>query len=86
MKKTYSKPDIFFEDFTLSTNIAGDCEGIVGNPSKDACAVVGTGGINMFSGTLSFCDFKPEDLGGKTDEWDGNCYHNPTEYNNLFNS
>ena len=64
MKKTYSKPDIFFEDFTLSTNIAGDCEGIVGNPSKDACAVVGTGGINMFSGTLSFCDFKPEDLGG----------------------
>ena len=26
MKKAYSKPDIVFEDFSLSTNIAAGCE------------------------------------------------------------
>ena len=45
MKKEYSKPIVVFENFTLSTNIAGTCESIVGNPSKGTCAVLGTGGI-----------------------------------------
>ena len=86
MKKSYTKPEIVYESFLMSTNIAGNCESIVGNPSKGACPVKGTGDINMFSGTLSFCDFAPEDMGGVVDEWDGACYHVPTEYNNLFNS
>lgn len=86
MKKIYSKPEILFENFSVNTNIAGDCESIVGNPSKGICAVLGTGDIAMFSGTITACDYKPEDMGGKDDEWDGFCYHVPTEYNNLFNS
>lgn len=86
MKKKYVKPVIIFENFSLSTNIAGDCESTVGNPSKGTCAVIGTGDIYMFSGTVTQCDYKPEDLGGEEDKWNGFCYHVPTEYNNLFNS
>ena len=87
MKKEYCKPIVVFENFSLSTNIAGTCESIVGNPSKGTCAVLGTGGINVFDSTVGdVCVFTPVDLGGKTDEWDGFCYHVPTEYNNLFNS
>ena len=87
MKKAYKKPEIMFEDFSLSGNIASNCESIVGNPSKGTCAVKGTGEINMFNSDMtSICDFTPEDMGGENDKWDGFCYHVPTEYNNLFNS
>jgi len=86
MKKTYSKPEILFEDFSASTSIAVNCEGIVGNPSKGTCAVLGTGGIAMFDGSIRACDYTPEGMGGAADQWDGFCYHVPTEYNNLFNS
>lgn len=87
MKKIYCKPEILFESFSLSTNIAGDCEGIVGNPSKGTCAVIGTGGIAVFDGIVgNVCDFTSTDLGQEEDYWDKNCYHVPTEYNNLFNS
>ena len=87
MKKKYVKPQIIFEDFSLNTDIAGDCESIVGNASKGTCAVIGTGNIAVFDGTVSACVFTPTDMGGKEeDKWDGFCYHVPTEYNNLFNS
>jgi len=86
MKKKYTKPQISLESFSLCTNIAGNCEGIVGNPTKGTCAVIGTGDIAMFSGTVTQCDYTPEDMGGEDDLWDGYCYHVPTEYNNLFNS
>ena len=86
MKKAYKKPEIMFEDFSLSGNIASNCESIVGNPSKGTCAVEGTGGINMFSDSVSACDFTPAGEGDAADMWDGFCYHVPTEYNNLFNS
>lgn len=80
MKKVYEKPLIMFESFEISTNIAGDCNGIVGNSSKGTCAVIGTGGINMFTDDITACDFAPQA------PWDQYCYHNPTEYNDLFNS
>ena len=88
MKKVYEKPAIIFESFALSENIAANCESIVGNPSKGSCAVIGTGNIAMFDSgvTTGACIYKPEDLGGTADMWDGACYHVPTEYNNLFNS
>lgn len=81
MKKKYVKPHIFFDNFSLSEGIAGNCEGIVNNPTKGICAVVGTGDINMFDGNMEACDFTTDE-----DAWDGFCYHVPTEYNNLFNS
>lgn len=86
MKKKYEKPMIIIENFSLSTTIAGDCESIVGNPTKGTCAVLGTGNIPMFSGSIDACDFTPEDMGGVADEWDGFCYHIPMDYKNLFNS
>ena len=82
MKKKYVKPQIIIENFSLSTTIAGDCEGDpVGNPTRGTCAVIGSGDIYMFSGTVSQCEFVIDG-----DQWDGFCYHVPTEYNNLFNS
>ena len=87
MKKTYLKPEIAFESFTLSTNIAGNCEQpFVTNSTKGVCAIESSGGVNIFSGTVALCDFLPEQMGGKEDEWDGFCYHVPTEDRNLFNS
>ena len=88
MKRRYEKPQIVFEVFTLSTNIAGDCEApYVGNATKGTCAVIGTGGISVFDSKVGgACMFTPEGFGGEDDIWDGLCYHVPTEYNNLFNS
>lgn len=86
MRKAYSKPEIMFEDFTLSTNIAGNCESIVDNASKGSCSVNGTGGVGVFSGEITGCDYSPEDLGGTSDQYDGACYHVPTEGSSLFNS
>ena len=86
MKKVYTAPQILFESFTMSTNIAGNCEAIVGNPTKGTCAVLGTGDIALFDGTMSVCVFTPEAMGGEPDKFDGACYHVPVESNTLFNS
>lgn len=86
MRKTYSKPEIMFEDFTMSTSIAVGCEGIVGNPTKGSCAVLTSSGDKIFTSTVGECVFKPSDMGSNDDTWDGFCYHVPVEYNNLFNS
>lgn len=87
MKKYYEAPAICFEDFSLSTSIAGTCESIVNNATKGTCALLGTGGIAVFTGAIPQCDYTPTDMGGeKDDEYDGFCYHVPTSYANLFNS
>ena len=86
MKKTYSTPVILFENFTTSTSIATNCEGIVGNPSKGSCAVLGTGGIAVFDGSISACEYTSTELGQGEDQWDGACYHVSTEGDSLFNS
>lgn len=87
MKKRYESPEIMFEDFSLCTNIAANCERIVGNPTQGTCAVLGSGGVAVFTDTMNACDFTPEGMGqASNDKWDGFCYHVPTEYSNLFNS
>lgn len=90
MKKAYKKPEIMFEDFSLSCNIAAGCEpgGIVGNPSKGVCGVLTSSGDVIFNSSVGdVCVFKPTDFGSSSDdEWDGFCYHTPVEYSNLFNS
>ena len=87
MKRTYSKPEIMFESFTLSTNIAGDCEQpFVTNISKGVCAIESTGGVSVFSGTINVCDHTPEDMKQPEDTWNGFCYHVPDGGPKLFNS
>ena len=81
MKKLYSKPEIMFEDFTLTENIAAGCEEKISTHTKGRCHYESTGGIRAFTESISGCDFKPDD-----GMWNGFCYHNPTEDANLFNS
>ncbi len=81
MKKAYSKPEIMFEDFSLSVNVAAGCEEKIHNSAAGTCAYVGSGGIIVFTDTMTACVFTPSD-----GQWDGFCYHVPTEGNNLFNS
>ena len=86
MKKKYVKPQIYIETFALDTSIAGTCESIVGNPTKGACAVIGTGNVKIFDGSISDCKYTPEGMGGAKDQWDGFCYHVPLDNKDLFNS
>lgn len=85
MKKTYIKPQIMFESFTLSTNIAGDCEVKTNTPNSGTCAYEVSAGAygtwNVFIDTVQACTTVPAD-----GQYDGFCYHTPTETNNLFNS
>lgn len=85
MKKVYEKPEILFESFSLSTNIAGDCEApYVGNPSKGNCGVsTSAPQITIFTSDPNVCTIPDSD---GDDMYNGLCYHVPTEYNNLFNS
>jgi hypothetical protein len=87
MKKAYSKPEIMFEDFSLSTNVAAGCEMKIHNSVEGTCAYFGSGGVVVFTDKLTACVYTPGEMGGTNpDEWDGFCYHVPTDKNNLFNS
>ena len=83
MKKEYCKPDVFFEDFTMSTNIAAGCEEKpFGN--TDMCGVKWSKGQILFSdipGTI--CTKKVID---GSSEANGLCYHNPYDSYNVFYS
>lgn len=86
MKREYRKPIVVFEDFLLSTNIAGDCEKIVDNPTKGSCGVLGSvpGIDNLFSKTVTGVDGCQ--IWNDVDDYDGYCYHVPSDSKNLFNS
>lgn len=88
MKKTYSKPDIFFEDFSLSTNIAAGCEEKPFNLTDD-CGVK-WGKKIIFTENMTGCTSKVVQ-GSVTDnmvdkENNGLCYHNPSDNYNVFMS
>lgn len=82
MKKQYEAPAIYFDDFSLSTSIAGDCDTIIKNLSKDSCAYMTRTGLAVFTSSLVDVCTTHEDDG----EYNGFCYHVPTSYTNLFNS
>lgn len=83
MRKTYSKPEIMFEDFTLCTSIASGCEIIIPTPISGTCgyAYEGGNGDTLFTTNVAGCITKMSD-----DESNGFCYHIPVQTNNLFNS
>lgn len=85
MKKTYTKPEIVFEDFSLCTSIAANCEIIIDAPASGTCgyAYEGGNGQTMFTKqyATNVCNLQIDD-----DENNGFCYHVPIESNNLFNS
>ena len=67
MKKAYSKPQIYFESFSLSQNIAAGCE--ITDPKDERLYFTGLG--YAFS---SSCDVPMTDAGGDG-EYNGICYH-----------
>lgn len=83
MKKTYSKPEIMFENFSLSTNIAAGCELTTNLPSVNECGYPTRGG-NVFLVTITGCTYTPPE--DSDDMYNGFCYHTPAETNNLFSS
>ena len=80
MKKSYEAPEILFEDFSLSTNIATNCE-VTANHTDNVCGL-NWGRFVLFTvGVINSCNRSVEDTGGL---YDGLCYHNPSDDNNLF--
>lgn len=85
MKKNYIKPEIIFEKFSLSTNIASECEVDTNLASKeDLCGVYSD--LEDFKDMIIFntgssCTMTPTGA-----EYDGVCYDVPLSSNNLFNS
>ena len=79
MKKAYSKPEIMFEDFSLSVNVAVGCEIRNSNPSEGVCGWESRNGMIFVEGVTG-CKYK------QPDGYDSICYHNPSNDNDLFNS
>ena len=87
MKREYSKPMIMFENFTLSTNIAGDCEYKTNSPSASNCGIEYGSEILFLDSVTSVCTDKVgiTDFGGDG-EYNGYCYHVYSNGKNIFNS
>ena len=83
MKKVYSKPEIAFDSFTLSTNIAGDCGLPTNTQSEGNCNYPMGGGVVVFLDGIAGCKYKPQ---GGSDEYNGICYYTPIPEGELFNS
>jgi len=88
MKKNYSKPEILFEDFSASCNIAS-CE-IEANSAWNACGYyVENTRATVFVSPATGCNDYHSVIPWGDDSTDGNygkiCYHVPDGYN-LFGS
>ena len=88
MKKTYVKPEILFEDFTLSTNLAGNCEMKTETAMMGSCGITSTGveGGFVFTGLIEGCTFDVEVVNGNDGQYDMLCYHVPVNPAAIFNS
>ena len=86
MKKTYTKPEISFESFLMSTNIAGDCEKKTNLPSNTTCGMKLEGLGVVFTTTMNGCTGYKVEMEMENAQLNGVCYHVPNPDNNLFNS
>lgn len=78
MKKTYVKPEVYFENFELSANIATGCGRPLGH-TKDACRDIFGGNADIvFGSSQDGCGWIPD-----TNDF---CYHNPSDAQILFTS
>ena len=97
MKKAYKKPEIMFESFASSVNIAGDCEVSTDTPNSGYCGIEFSVGDILFMdipGTECTPDYRLTPEAGWEDvdasypwagKYDTLCYHVPYGAN-LFNS
>ena len=86
MKKVYAKPEIMFESFSMSTNIAAGCEFKTSNPSYEQSCTYPTRGGNIFITKELGCGVQSDPEGLYTSGNDKMCYHVPDEDFNVFNS
>lgn len=88
MKKNYVKPEIMFEDFSLSNSIAAGCE-YEANSAQDMCGYKLMSGQIVFTGDIGGCDYTenvyPSTNGYYYQAANKICYHVP-DAQNLFNS
>ena len=88
MRKTYSKPQIMFEAFTLNTSIAAGCKLITTLPNlEDECGFpVSTG---RFGDDIVFNTAIQDVTGcnvGAEGDYNGLCYDNPSSEYIIFQS
>ena len=81
MKKTYSKPDVLFEDFSLSTSIAAGCERKTLLPGPETCGFKFGADVVFVTGVAG-C----QEIVDDGSIADGFCYHTPSDAFNLFHS
>lgn len=74
MKKTYVKPEVCFESFQLSANIATGCTDPL-NHTMETCQPIN--GVQLFLDT-SACDSTPDE--------NGLCYQTVTDATRIFTS
>jgi len=92
MRKTYEKPEILFESFASSTNIAANCKTIIDTQARNQCGYLVPGDNNsllsVFTGDLPKVCTTSEatDANGADGAYNGICYHAPYDGNSLFNS
>lgn len=83
MKREYRKPMVVFENFAMSTNIAGTCEVKTWTPAQMTCPYTPPRfpDLSIFIDSSNGCTTAEAD-----GEYDGICYFVPSESNTLFNS
>lgn len=80
-KKQYGKPEIVFEDFSLTTTIAAGCRNTSALPVHNTCGIKYPGVSEpLFVAGVSGC------LADVEDGFGAMCYYNPTDSAKLFNS
>ena len=84
MKKVYEKPDIMFESFTMSTNIAAGCRytNVTHSSGELGCGYNDERAGNKVVFTSEMLCTTTEDDG----DYHGICYHTPTDTRSLFTS
>lgn len=88
MKKAYTKPQIMFEDFSLSTSIALGCEfESENNAVKGTCGYFDEGLQDIvFVDSNTGCTFEAPVDDKNNPHYNGICYDIPDENYNLFTS
>ena len=81
MKKPYNKPDVVFESFSLNTSVAANCA-LEANFSMGACGFEFTDTMTIFIDYTQGCTT----IDTNNKYGDLVCYHNPADWNRLFNS
>lgn len=80
--KTYVKPEVKIENFTLSKHIAACAFDMTNSKNKNECVAYGDASFNWSGMNL----FANKDIGCEETEFDAYCYTNGTEGINVFNS